>query len=134
MSEHGLFVVLKFGRDGLDTSSRTTSRGRMPPARTYDTDGKARAQWTRYQRAGFGSHVAQLWISPEDGEIHAKWIDAGWVLKPEQCKSRYHVDKVYYHEDGDSFTRRQHLTCQRDKGHDGLHSAVKDKHKETSNA
>lgn len=99
----GLFITLKY-RDGeLDTGSYTGSYSHKPAARVYNTQGKAKAQWNRFIKDGYGSRVAELRIN-SDGSIAAEWIDGDWTPTAELCKhSRYGK------------------TCKLLKGHEGIH-------------
>jgi len=125
-AKHGLFIVFKFDKKSgaLDTDSRTHDWGRMPPARTYDTDGKARAQWTRYQRAGYGARAAEVKISVAD-KISIEWCDEGWTLKPQICE----WNKRKYNANGGWVGYEK---CFRVRYHHGIHwsgdEAKKDPH------
>ena len=123
----GIFLVFKFRNDQLDTGSHTgTGSYRYKgPARVYNTSGKAKAQWTRYQREGYGSRVAEIRVDGEDDSLQATWISDGWVLKPELCKARFfpadaectYVGWCPHH----SRQLHQRSTCYRRKGHSGIH-------------
>lgn len=110
----GIYLVFKFRDDQLDTGSHTGTYRYKGPARVYNTVGKAKAQWTRFQREGYGSRVAEIRVDPDDGEIHGLWVDADWVLSPELCKYRSQVRTTCGH----GWT---YEICYRRKSHSGIH-------------
>jgi hypothetical protein len=99
----GLFVVFKLKADGtLDTGSYTGSYAYKPPARMYNTPGKAKAQWGRFKKAGYGARAAKIHFN--DGVPTVEFIDQDWVAAADLCKFKAYGK-----------------TCKLLKGHEGIH-------------
>ncbi len=114
--KRGIFIVFKFLAGELDTTSYSTSWNRKPPARTYDTEGKAKAQWQRYIKDGYEPRAAEITFEMDPGgelRVYVRFIDQDWVPKGELCKHRQRIDteKSFYYQE-----------CKLRKNHDGLHS------------
>jgi hypothetical protein len=106
----GLWIVFKFDpEDGdLNTNSHNGSYARKPPARTYNKQGPAKAQWNRYIKDGYRSRVAT--IDANESLIIIRWCDEDWVPTAVRCR---HSDR------SGRYGRR--IECQRRKDHDGIH-------------
>lgn len=90
----GLYLVFKFIDGELDTGSYNGSYQYKPPTRSYNTTGKAKAQWNRFQKDGYGSRVAEVTID-ETGEPRIEYIDHDWIPQIERCKHSARVGNHY---------------------------------------
>lgn len=103
----GLYLVFKFIDGELDTGSHSGTYQYKPPTRSYNTTGKAKAQWNRFQKDGYGSRVAEITID-NLGAPHIEYIDHDWTPTIELCKHAARIGNRY-HE------------CRRRINHPGIH-------------